>query len=445
LPSNWQTELNRLVIIVLTAVTVGWLVNQVLLSVLIAITAYLFYFLYQLKRLNNWLVTLTLVEDAEPPESSGLWGAIFDGIFRLQQGKKAALANLYFTLQRAQRSADALNMAIVLLDKNDSLEWWNSAAEKLLGFRKSSDEGQAITNLIRHPLFIAYYAEENYQQPLTLASPANSNTMLEFQIIMFGEKERLIVARDITQIERLGLMRKDFIANVSHELRTPITVISGYLETLIDNAELSDPRWSKAIDQMYQQSRRVENIVRDLLMLSRLETRAINLQQNAINLSALLAEIQRDTADVISEYKHELVLECDPELSINGERQEIYSAISNLVLNAAKYTPEAGKIRICCEQSPEEITIAVIDNGIGIASEHIPRITERFYRVDVSRSKNTGGTGLGLAIVKHILVRHNANLEIASELGKGSCFKCRFPKPRAGHHSQPGRQTQQLS
>lgn len=254
--------------------------------------------------------------------------------------------------------------------------------------------------------------------------------MLEFQITLFGEGERLMLVRDVSQIHRLESMRKDFVGNVSHELRTPITVINGYLETLLDHKDSVAPRWIKPIEQMHQQSQRMENIVRDLLTLSRLETKAPAKEQDRIDVNSLLRELKGDAEQVFENKSHSFELESDQDLYLRGNSSELYSAISNLLFNAAKYTPENGAIKLVAKLCDKGLNVEVIDNGVGIAQQHIPRLTERFYRVDESRSTDTGGTGLGLAIVKHVLARHGAHLEIHSELGKGSRFVCHFPKER---------------
>ncbi|MBL4820758.1 MAG: phosphate regulon sensor histidine kinase PhoR [Gammaproteobacteria bacterium] len=427
MPQDWRIELNRIGLLLLGAGFIGVLLGNILLVVIITLAAYLVYFLYQLYRLNKWLRDLATDVDIAPPEGPGIWGMIFDGIYRLQRGERKASAEIQHILDRAQKSVAALDIAVVMIDKAGNLEWWNNAAETFLGIRYPEDRGQTATNLIRSPHFSEYFASEVYPEPLRITSPVNNNIMLELQITLFGEHEKLMVARDISQIHTLELMRKDFVANVSHELRTPITVIIGYLETLMDNSHHIDEQWHKPLEQMHQQSKRVENIVSDLLVLSRLETKAISLQQSAFNVRGLLEEIKRDTVQVFEEYKHTIRISCDDSIGLTGNRGELYSAISNLVFNAAKYTPEGGSIQLVCEETDDSIDISVIDNGIGIEEQHIARLTERFYRVDISRSTSTGGTGLGLAIVKHILIRHGASLEITSKPGKGSCFKCRFP------------------
>lgn len=424
---DWRKELNWAVIILLTVGLIGFALGQTLLAISFCLVIYLGYFFVQLYRLGNWLQSLDTDRFRPPPEGFGLWGEIFDGIHKLQKETRQANLELQYILARAQNSVAALDIAVVLIDNKDTLEWWNDAAETLLGFRYPQDRRQTATNLIRNPSFSQYFYEEKYNEPLTITSPINSNLMLEIQITLFGEQDKVILVRNITKIHKLELMRKDFVANVSHELRTPITVISGYLETLMENSQFIDGKWHKPLQQMHQQSKRMENIVRDLLMLSRLETKGISLQQSTINLRSFLNEIRNDTFQIFEDLHHTITVECDETMGLTGDRGELYSAISNLVFNAAKYTASGGEIQLRCEAVDDAIEISVVDNGIGIEPQHIPRITERFYRVDVSRSTSTGGTGLGLAIVKHILMRHNAVLEITSTPGKGSCFKCRFP------------------
>jgi two-component system phosphate regulon sensor histidine kinase PhoR len=239
-----------------------------------------------------------------------------------------------------------------------------------------------------------------------------------------------MIARDITQLHRLELMRKDFVGNVSHELGTPITVIKGYLETIMENIQDLDDKWRKPIKQMHQQSYRIENIVKDLLLLSSLETKTRPRPQDSFSLLQLLSEILNDTQQIFAEKSHDFRLDCNEKLQFLGENGELYSAISNLITNAAKYTPAGGTIMVSAKNSEAGLEIMIRDNGIGIESQHLPRLTERFYRVDVSRSSETGGTGLGLAIVKHIVGRHDGELNIESEVNKGSRFICYFPPNR---------------
>ncbi len=424
---DWRLEINRIALVLLAGGLCGLLFGNLFLFLFLALALLLIYFLLQLRKLDAWLQDLQLDSQSAPPESTGYWGVLTDRLFQLHRDGIKAKTELEHILSRAQKSVAALDFGVILIDSKSRLEWWNTKAETLLGVRFPQDRGQNAGNLIRDPGFTRYFSRASYTEPLVITSPRNSSIMLEFSITLFGENEKLMIVRDITQVYRLEMMRKDFVGNVSHELRTPITVISGYLENLLDSYPGLEPKWRKALEQMHQQSQRVENILRDLLILSRLETRAISLDQTQVKLGELLNEIRNDTANIFEEKNHTITVECDPDITLKADRGELYSAISNLSINAAKYTPAGGTIVLRARHVAGGIDVSVSDNGIGIASQHIPRLTERFYRVDVSRSSSTGGTGLGLAIVKHILARHGANLHIDSELDVGSTFTCRFP------------------
>ncbi len=427
---EWRSELNRLLTTIVGSAVLGLLFGQMTLFVLIGVMVYLGQILFQLYRLNRWLEDLPHSGQEDPPEATGIWGWIFDGIYRLQRQERQAVNHLKSILDKAQESSAALEMAVVMINHRGNLEWWNKAAETLLGFRSEQDKQQGVTNLLREPRFFEYFEGKNYSEPLRIQSPIKKNLILEFQITLFGEGERLMLVRDVSQMHRLESMRKDFVGNVSHELRTPITVINGYLETLLDHKDSVAPRWIKPLEQMHQQSQRMENIVRDLLTLSRLETKSLPKEQDRIDTSALMREIKGEAQQVFAHKEHSFELLDTPGVYIRGSLSELYSAISNLLFNASKYTPNKGNITFTSRLVQDGFEIEVKDNGVGIAEQHIPRLTERFYRVDESRSTDTGGTGLGLAIVKHVLARHGANLVISSEVGKGSCFICHFPVER---------------
>jgi two-component system phosphate regulon sensor histidine kinase PhoR len=439
---NWRTELNRLCLLLSLAAVIGYAVGHVSWVLLISLCVYYLYNLYQLRRFNLWLNRDSSESDSQPPESFGLWGDIFDGIYRLQKQERRASSYLANIVDKAQESSAALEMAVVMINKQGNLDWWNFAAEKLLGLQHPKDRNQSITNLIRNPSFAEYFHSENYDETLKMEAPGESNKTLEFQIALFGENERLMIVRDITQLHRLESMRKDFVGNVSHELGTPITVIKGYLEAILDNLDGLDEKWHKPMHQMQQHSMRMENIVRDLLMLSSLETKGLTKTQDIIDLKSLFSEIQIDTQQMFKDKAHTFELAYPPSLCLVGKRSELYSAISNLVVNAAKYTPANGHIKLSADKGTNSLNITVADNGIGIENHHIPRLTERFYRIDGSRSLDTGGTGLGLAIVKHILARHEAELEIKSSVGEGSSFICRLPLSRAASNAIDDKQSQ---
>ena len=426
----WRSELRKQVLILVSVCLVGYSIGQFLPALLLFLACYVLFNLVQLHRLTKWLAKDHASDRSAPPEGFGLWGGVFDGIYRLQKQERRASAYLENIVNKAQESSAALEMAIIMVDRNNNLDWWNKATESLLGLRYPEDRRLPVTNLIRDPAFTAYFGRNVYDEPLHINAPGDSGKRLEIQIALFGENERLIIVRDISQLHRLELMRKDFVGNVSHELGTPITVIKGYLEAILDNIQDLDGKWEKPVIQMHQQSSRMENIVKDLLALSALETGTPSRKQSSFALIQLLSEIVNDARQIFAQQDHQFSLSCDENIKFIGDRGELYSAIANLVSNAAKYTPYQGKINILIRLSEDFLEAHVEDNGPGIEAQHLPRLTERFYRVDVSRSSETGGTGLGLAIVKHIVNRHDGELTVSSEVGKGSCFTCRFPLSR---------------
>ena len=426
----WRSELRKQVLILVSVCLVGYSIGQFLPALLLLLVCYVLFNLVQLHRLTKWLAKDHASDRSAPPEGFGLWGGVFDGIYRLQKQERRASAYLENIVNKAQESSAALEMAIIMVDRNNNLDWWNKATESLLGLRYPEDRRLPVTNLIRDPAFTAYFGRNVYDEPLHINAPGDSGKRLEIQIALFGENERLIIVRDISQLHRLELMRKDFVGNVSHELGTPITVIKGYLEAILDNIQDLDSKWEKPVIQMHQQSSRMENIVKDLLALSALETGTPSRKQSSFALIQLLSEIVNDARQIFAQQDHQFSLSCDENIKFIGDRGELYSAIANLVSNAAKYTPYQGKINILIRLSEDFLEAHVEDNGPGIEAQHLPRLTERFYRVDVSRSSETGGTGLGLAIVKHIVNRHDGELTVSSEVGKGSCFTCRFPLSR---------------
>jgi len=435
----WREELLRLLAVLGLAALAGWLAGDIALGLLGGVSGYLAIHYWRLGRLRRWVQGNPSESNAEPPESFGLWGEVFDGIYQLGRQEQKARDYLERIITKAQESSAALEIAVTMIDAQDCLVWWNLAAAKLLGFQNPQDLGRPVTNLVRDPRFAQYFHDADYEEPLKLSVPGDQSRTLEFELALFGKQERLMIVRDVTRVHRMELMREDFVGNVSHELGTPLTVIKGYLETITDNVEDLGQQWHKPLAQMLQQATRMENIVRDLLTLTALETRAVKKRrQKPFNLARLIDEIEQDTKQIHHAKEHEISHHCDAELEIIGDRSELYSALSNLVQNAAKYTPAGGAIRIEaeCDEAREAFEIRVVDNGIGIDEQHIPRLTERFYRVDVSRSSETGGTGLGLAIVKHILMRHDAELHVSSESGQGSVFTCRFPLERIRGNEQ---------
>ncbi len=306
--------------------------------------------------------------------------------------------------------------------------WCNDSAEAHFSISRESDIGQPITNLVRQPEFAGYIKSANYAEPLEIATARPDELILSIQMVPYVDSHHLLLSRDVTQAYKLGIMRRDFVANVSHELRTPLTVLIGFLETVRD-LKLDASRSRDYLNLMAEQGHRMQSIIEDLLTLSTLESALQPPGDERIDMAALLAQV-RNEAESLSAGRHSLSVEVEPGVDLTGNTGEITSAFSNLANNAVRYTPPGGSIRIQWRAAGDGAEYCVTDSGIGIAAEHLPRLTERFYRVDRSRSRETGGTGLGLAIAKHALARHQATLAIESEAGKGSCFTVRFPRSR---------------
>lgn len=431
---DWRTLLlRRLLSVLAISLLLGLISGEYAWSLVAGLGLYLYWNLRQLVRLYLWVKHAG--PDELPPESSGLWGEVFDAIYHLQRRNQQARGRLQAVIDRVQQSTAALKDAVIMLDAQGNLEWWNQAAETLLGLKSPQDGGQPITNLVRHPRFHEYFAQNHYAEPLELVSPVSERIRLQFQVTLYGNGQHLMLVRDVTRVHQLEQMRKDFVANVSHELRTPLTVLSGYLETLLDHADSLEARWRRPLQQMQQQSLRMQNLLSDLLMLASLEARDYPADNRHVPVKALLASIRSD-ALALSAGQHVIELEADTDLALKGSELELRSAFSNLVFNAVKYTPAGGTIRMRWWRDEQGAHLAVSDNGPGIEAKHLPRLTERFYRVDASRAANTGGTGLGLAIVKHVLIHHRANLSIDSTPGQGSTFTCHFSSAQLSQAAQ---------
>lgn len=423
---NWRGVLIRHLMLVLAAgLLLGLISGQWGWAIAAALAGYLGWSTWQLLRLYQWLKTHQ--SDEAPPDGYGLWGEVFDSIYHLQRRNQKARGRLQAVIDRMQESTAALRDGMILLDRDSNLEWWNQSAERLLGLKSPQDGGQPVSNLVRHPRFKEYFAQEDYREPLELTSPINDNLRLQFHITIYGAGEHLMLVRDVTRVHQLEQMRKDFVANVSHELRTPLTVIAGYLETLLDNVEDVNPRWTRALQQMQQQAGRMQNLLNDLLLLAKLEATDYPADNKPVAIDLMLLSIRNDAQALSGGRNHRISLEADAKVKLKGSEAELRSAFSNLVFNAVKYTPDEGEIRIRWWGDEQGAHLAVQDSGIGIDPKHLPRLTERFYRVDSSRNASTGGTGLGLAIVKHVLLRHRGSLDISSVPGKGSSFTCHFP------------------
>ncbi|MDB5810359.1 MAG: hypothetical protein JWN94_2481 [Betaproteobacteria bacterium] len=377
------------------------------------------------QRLARWLKSPV---PGKVPVGSGAWDYIFSLLYRFERLESRQQQQLAKTLVRFRQAARAHPDGVVILNADNRIEWCNDTAEAHFDLNAETDAGQPVVNLMRQPEFVAYVESGVYDHPLELHSFRVGGAIFSIQIIAYGDDQKLLLSRDITRLDKLETMRRDFVANVSHELRTPLTVLSGFLETLKE-LQLDPQRSRDYINLMSEQGKRMERIVDDLLTLSTLESSPSPPLDERVPVMPLLERLRVD-ALALSGGKHRIVVDAEPGFDLLGAETEIASAFGNLVTNAVRYTPDGGEVRIRWRATAHEAEFAVIDSGIGIASEHIARLTERFYRVDRSRSRATGGTGLGLAIVKHVLNRHQAALDIRSELDKGSCFAARFSARR---------------
>ena len=381
--------------------------------------------LRQLRLLQRWVSG----ESNQPvPESSGVWDEIFAKLYRSRRDEIRRRGRIARLLARSLQAGRALPYGVAVLDAERRIVWCNDTAEGHFAISLATDIGQAITNLARQPDFQKYVDIGEFSEPLVLDTARPDGLILSIQLVPFLEKNQLLLSRDVTEAHKLGVMRRDFVANVSHELRTPLTVMVGFLETVLE-LKLDPTRTRDYLNLMSLQGRRMQSILEDLLTLSSLESAPPPYAAETIDVAALLAQVKNDAAQ-ISAGQHRIEMLADPGYDISGNTSEITSAFANLANNAVRYTPKGGKIAIRWCANSQGAQFSVTDNGPGIPPEHIPRLTERFYRVDRSRSRETGGTGLGLAIVKHALARHQATLEIVSELGKGSQFTAHFPASR---------------
>ena len=386
-----------------------------------------FFHVRNLVALGYWLEN---PEDRSVPEGEGPWEDVFARLNKMVREHRKERAKRAAALHDMELATSALPEGVVSLDKSDHIEWCNPLAELHLGLDRARDIGQQINYLVRQPEFVEYLAERNFSDPLVLRGPRHDDRVLSCKLVGYSGNKKLLVTRDITHFEHVETMRRDFVANVSHELRTPLTVVNGFVETLQDMPNLDNEMARRALPLMGEQTMRMTHLVGDLLTLSKLEDRLNMLKEDVLDIPEMLQGCH-EVGLALSSGQHNLTLEILCKCKLMGSAEELRSAFGNLISNAIRYTPSGGEISIkWLEQTDGQINFSVQDNGIGIAPQYIPRLTERFYRVDSSRSRSTGGTGLGLAIVKHIAGRHQAHLEIVSEEGKGSTFSIVFPAKR---------------
>lgn len=424
----WQRAFFYQFFLFLAAMMV-WIIAGGVAAIVVVAVGMAWRVLYHLRNLADLMRWLKDPENIALPDGSGMWIEVFSHLNKMVRTHREQRERYEAALEQMERATAALPEGVVILDEADHIEWCNPLAEQHFGLDSRYDIGQQITYLARQPAFVQYLAVRDFSKPLVLRGSRQDDLILSIKLISYGENQRLLISRDITQLERIETMRRDFVANVSHELRTPLTVVSGFVETLQDMPTRDNEMAQRALLLMGEQTNRMEHLVDDLLTLSRLEDDQNRLREEKVDVGTLLEEVLRD-GRLLSNNKHRIELQENCGLNLNGSREELRSAFSNLVSNAIRYTPDGGHIDVRWSQHDGQVVFAVKDSGIGIAPQHIARLAERFYRVDRSRSRETGGTGLGLAIVKHVAMRHQARLHITSEEGQGSTFSIIFPTAR---------------
>ena len=419
----WQREIITVFLLLLVTTVVGVITKLFLPLLFLLMLAIIMRQVVQITRFERWIST---GGRGRAPKMSGIWEDIYYHIYRIKKNDKRRKKKLSRMINQFRQSTEALPDAAVVLGIHDEIDWANKAARDVFGL-KASDKGQRIPNLIRFPEFIQYLKVGDYKECVILPSPVDHHITLQVRIVPYGAGLRLLLAQDVTQLKKMERMRKDFVANVSHELRTPLTVLKGYLETLQDLDDEQSPLLTTSFQQMQGQTERMQHLVDDLLLLTRLETQ--QKKSHCIDVPALLSQICKE-GDALENAERRIQLTLESTGHIMGDEQELRSAFTNLLGNALKYSPGDSVVKVRWYQTKTAIILAVDDQGEGIEKADIPKITERFYRVETKRIKKVNGTGLGLAIVKHVLMRHDADLIITSEIGKGSSFCCRFPVTR---------------
>ncbi|OQW93917.1 MAG: hypothetical protein BWK79_08620 [Beggiatoa sp. IS2] len=422
--SPWLQELLRLTALVLSLFLLGLLTGHITLFLLMACLIYIGWHLYNLYRFCHWF---TQRKKFQPPDAPGIWGEVYYNLYRLQQRTRKRKRKLAEMLKRFRSSTAAMPDAAIVLGEHYEIEWFNRAACQLLGLKKRQDIGQPIANLLRSPAFHHYLTSDHpTDHSIKLSSPMDPEVILRINLVPYPKNQHLLLARDITHLHHLEQMRRDFVANISHELRTPLTVINGFVETMQDAKDEFAQQWQRPLSLMAQQTARMRQLLDDFLLLSRLESEPL-MNVEAVDVINLLNALTEEARLLSGELAHHIVMEGNSPPIIYGNAGELRTAFSNIVFNAIRYTPANGNITLRWYQDQQGVHFEVRDNGEGIAPEHLPRLTERFYRADGGRSRKQGGTGLGLAIVKHVLNRHHAQLQIESTVSQGSLFRCNFP------------------
>lgn len=426
----WVIELRRAALIALLGLLAGWLFQAPRTGLIIAM---LCVFAWHLRQL--WLLAWWLMRDKyrSLPDPGGVWGEVFDELYASQRRNRKRKRKLASIVSEFQASTAALPDGAVVLSAEGRIAWFNDAAQHLLGLRSPQDIGNRVNNFIRSPVFHRYFESTEYERDVEVESPLGRQLTLSLRLIPYGDQQRLLIVRDISEHKRLDRMRRDFVANASHELRTPLTVLSGYMEMMQPEAEKPGgplAPWKAPLTEMRDQLARMELLINDLLKLARLEGEGAAPRGENVDVADIIRECVKQ-AQQLSRDRHRFTLDIDDELMLGGRATELHSIVMNLLSNAVRYTPGEGTINVSWQRIDDGgARLAVSDNGIGIEPDVIPRLTERFYRVDIGRSRASGGTGLGLAIVKHALELHEGRLRVESTPGEGSTFICEFPPRR---------------
>ncbi|MGR8947856.1 MAG: phosphate regulon sensor histidine kinase PhoR [Gammaproteobacteria bacterium] len=417
-------DIYRLTLSVAIGACIGVLVGNLSLGILLSLAAYIAWVHGRLNGLLKWVRNR---KEYEAPETHGIFEDITLEIDYLRERHKKRKKKLANYLKQFKQATRALPDATIVLDLDGNVQWANKASEETLGVRWPEDVDQRITNLVRNPELVSFIESAYDGASIDISSPLENDRQFNIRLANYGKAQLLFVARDTTELQRANQIRKDFVANVSHELKTPLTVIKGYVETLSMQADSLPDAFATALEQMEKHTNRMQYLVEDLLLLSQLEKGDAVGGQQPIAVAELISEVHRQNAYLDGAAERIFSLELDPDLYVIGSQKTLHSAFSNLIVNAIRYTNPRDVIEIRWYRDDEGAHFSVEDHGIGIAPEHINRLTERFYRVDSGRDRADGGTGLGLAIVKHALSLHDAQLHIESEPGQGSLFRCDFP------------------
>ncbi len=425
MPRIWSWTLFRLALALLAGALVGLIYDSPVLGMLIVALAALGWHLYNLYRLERWLASGSI---ADIPDGEGLWPQVFAKIQFIKTRAKRRGKRFRRLVKELRASTEAFPDGGVILNAQHEILNYNSAARLLLDLKARGDRGQRIENLLRHPDFVAYLRSPGERPAVEIPSPAGGDTWLSCRLIPYGPNQTLLLIRDVSQRVKIERVRRDFVANASHELRTPLTVMMGYLDTLADDPQ-KPAIWQQPVQVMQDQVQRMFRLVEDLLQLSKLESGEPVTRDRVVSVSGLVEAARREVLS-LQGHPEQIEVQLNSAVNLLGKETELRSVVSNLVSNAARYTPAEGKVTISWTVDEEGGHLAVMDTGIGMSEADIPRVTERFYRADGGRARQSGGTGLGLSIVKYALRRHDADLEIRSRLGHGSSFICHFPRDR---------------